>query len=73
MGGVIPYKFIGYAEMKELLGLPMVMTRAKDVMIDDEMTSKRRDWRGSCRIEYGLRIKEIFAIINLNNRTFRQF
>ena len=31
----IHYKFIGYMEMKEMFGLPMVIPMAKDVEIDE--------------------------------------
>jgi len=38
----IHYKFIGYVEMKEMFGLPMVMAMAKDVEIDDALISEAR-------------------------------
>lgn len=37
----IHYKFIGYVEMKEMFGLPMVM--AKDVEIDDELIAEAKE------------------------------
>ncbi|WP_313560760.1 DUF4368 domain-containing protein [Ruminiclostridium cellobioparum] len=38
----IHYKFIGYVEMKEMFGLPMVMVMAKDVEIDDVLIAEAR-------------------------------
>ena len=38
----IHYKFIGYVEMKEMFGLPMVMAIAKDVEIDDALIAEAR-------------------------------
>ena len=38
----IHYKFIGYVEMKEMFGLPMVMAMAKDVEIDDALIAEAR-------------------------------
>jgi GTPase Era involved in 16S rRNA processing len=38
----IHYKFIGYVEMKEMFGLPMVMAMAKDVEIDDVLIAEAR-------------------------------
>lgn len=38
----IHYKFIGYVEMKEMFGLPMVMAMAKDVEIDDVLIAGAR-------------------------------
>jgi hypothetical protein len=38
----IHYKFIGYVEMKEMFGLPMVMSMAKDVEIDDVLIAEAR-------------------------------
>ncbi|NLB81086.1 MAG: recombinase family protein [Clostridiaceae bacterium] len=38
----IHYKFIGYVEMKEMFGLPMVMAMAKDIEIDDVLIAEAR-------------------------------
>ncbi|MDH7526540.1 MAG: DUF4368 domain-containing protein, partial [Peptococcaceae bacterium] len=38
----IHYKFIGYVEMKEMFGLPMVMAMAKGVEIDDALIAEAR-------------------------------
>ncbi len=38
----VHYKFIGYVEMKEMFGLPMVMAMAKDVEIDDVLIAEAR-------------------------------
>lgn len=38
----IHYKFIVYVEMKEMLGLPMVIPTAKDVKIDDVLIAEAR-------------------------------
>jgi hypothetical protein len=39
----IHYKFIGYVEMKEMFGLPMVMALAKDVEIDDTLIAEAKE------------------------------
>jgi len=39
----IHYKFIGYVEMKEMFGLPMVMAMAKDVEIDDALVAEAKE------------------------------
>ncbi|NLI92969.1 MAG: recombinase family protein [Peptococcaceae bacterium] len=39
----IHYKFIGYVEMKEMFGLPMVMAMAKDVDIDDALIAEAKE------------------------------
>lgn len=39
----IYYKFIGYVEMKEMFGLPMVMAMAKDVEIDDALIAEAKE------------------------------
>ncbi|MDD2190438.1 MAG: DUF4368 domain-containing protein [Eubacteriales bacterium] len=39
----IHYKFIGYVEMKEMFGLPMVMAMAKDVEIDDVLIAEAKE------------------------------
>ncbi len=38
----IHYKYIGYMEMKEMFGLPLVMAMAKDVEIDDALIAEAR-------------------------------
>lgn len=38
----IYYKFIGYVEMKEMFGLPMVMPTARDVEVDEELMAEAR-------------------------------
>jgi len=39
----IHYKFIGYVEMKERFGLPMVMAMAKNVEIDDALIAEAKE------------------------------
>lgn len=39
----IHYKFIGYVEMKEMFGLPMVMAMAKGVEIDDALIAEAKE------------------------------
>lgn len=39
----IYYKFIGYVEMKDMFGLPMVILMAKDVEIDDELIAEAKE------------------------------
>ncbi|WP_353852883.1 recombinase family protein [Dehalobacter restrictus] len=39
----IHYKFIGYVEMKEMFGLPMLMAMAKDVEIDDALIAEAKE------------------------------
>lgn len=39
----IYYKFIGYVEMKEMFGLPMVMAMAKDMEIDDALIAEAKE------------------------------
>ncbi len=39
----IYYKFIGYVEMKEMFGLPMVMAMAKDVEVDDALIAEAKE------------------------------
>ena len=39
----IHYKFIGYVEMKEMFGLPMVMAMAKNVEIDDKLIAEAKE------------------------------
>jgi len=39
----IHYKFIGYVEMKEMFGLPMVIPMAKDVEIDEALMAEVRE------------------------------
>ncbi|MFZ5641776.1 MAG: DUF4368 domain-containing protein [Bacillota bacterium] len=39
----IHYKFIGYVEMKEMFGLPMVIPTAKDVEIDEVLIEKAKE------------------------------
>lgn len=39
----IYYKFIGYVEMKEMFGLPMVMAMVKDVEIDDALIAEAKE------------------------------
>ena len=39
----IHYKFIGYVEMKEMFGMPMVIPTAKDVEIDDALIEEARE------------------------------
>jgi hypothetical protein len=38
----IHYKFIGYVEMKEMFGLPMIIPVAKDVEVDEELMAEVR-------------------------------
>lgn len=38
----IHYKFIGYVEIKEMFGLPMVIPTAEDVEIDDVLVAEAR-------------------------------
>lgn len=42
----IHYKFIGYVEMKEMFGLPMVIPVAKDVEIDEGLAAEAREQVG---------------------------
>jgi len=39
----IHYKFIGYVEMKEMFGLPMVIPTAKDVEIDEVLIEEAKE------------------------------
>lgn len=39
----IHYKFIGYVELKEMFGLPMVMAMAKNVEIDDALIAQEKE------------------------------
>jgi len=36
----IHYELIGYVEMKEMFGLPMIMPVAKDVEVDEELKAR---------------------------------
>lgn len=39
----IRYKFIGYVELKEMFGLPMVMAMEKDVEIDNTLIAEAKE------------------------------
>jgi len=39
----IHYKFIGYVEIKEMFGLPMVIPTAKDVEIDEALIEEAKE------------------------------
>ncbi|MDD2234936.1 MAG: DUF4368 domain-containing protein [Desulfitobacteriaceae bacterium] len=39
----IHYKFIGYLEMKEMFGLPMVIPMEKDMEIDDALIAEAKE------------------------------
>jgi len=42
----IHYKFIGYVEIKEMFGLPIVIPTAEDVEIDEVLMAKVRELVG---------------------------
>ena len=42
----IHYKFIGYVEMKEMFGLPMVIPAAKETEIDEGLVAEAREQVG---------------------------